>query len=362
MKSNTCFRGYAAKQYGRTIMRQYTLKSKVLAAAAIPLSYVFVDVSTSVVQAAETRVLFVSSAVENPANSTVSLPACRGTSRGRVVWFVVLDASTSAAASQFGLNQSQKLQNARGTVAVQKVQVINGTIDFPASVDFSPQRVVVPGPAGFPPSAAQPGAVGEPGYSPLIEMPDGTILNAPQLANASGQADKIVTLDTVRGRVVYRETEGFANGSKVFYMSTDSSNPVAATLENVTFAPQLDFVPFVGNDETDSARASLAAFVNGQTGATNPQRQGLNSALLDGLDPRNILRWTPNQGRYSPMWDVHLAKWNDIVAASGGNVLQTDFGNVQGLADKLVITAPDGRPFQASGFVVNCPIISQVSQ
>ena len=76
----------------------------------------------------------------------------------------------------------------------------------------------------------------------------------------------------------------------------------------------------------------------------------------------NVLRWTPNQGRYSPMWDVHLAKWNDIIAPLGQNVLQPDFGDFQGLADKLIITAPDGRAFQVSGFVVNCPIISQANQ
>ena len=102
------------------------------------------------------------------------------------------------------------------------------------------------------------------------------------------------------------------------YVSTDASDPVVAALENVTFAPLLNHAPFVGGDGTDSARASLAAFVNGQTGAGNPQRQGLNSALIDGLDPLNLLRWNPSQGRYSPLWDVHPAAWTAPVAALRG--------------------------------------------
>jgi len=342
-------------------MKPLRLEFRMSAMAALALSPLLLGVSVFDAHAQEARTLFVKSAVETEALNVVSLPIHRGLSNGRTVWYVVLDASTDAAAAQFGVNHSQKLANARGTVAVQKVKNTQGMIDFPASVDFSPQRVVQPGPTGFPPAAAQPGAVGEPGYSPLIEMPDGTILNAPQLANDSGRADKIVTLDLKAGIVAYRETEGFSNGKKVFYMSTDSSNPVAATLENVTFAPQLDFLPFVGNDGTDSARATLVAFVNGQTGANNPQRQGLNSALLDGLDPRNVLRWTPNQGRYAPMWDVNLAKWSDAAVAAGQNLLQKDVNTVQGLADHGSITAPDGRPLQASGFIVNCPIISQVN-
>jgi hypothetical protein len=69
-----------------------------------------------------------------------------------------------------------------------------------------------------------------------------------------------------------------------------------------------DAAPFADGDGTDSARASLAAFVNGQTGAGNPERPGLNSAL-DGLDPLNTLAWTQNQGRYRPLWDDHLAMW-----------------------------------------------------
>jgi hypothetical protein len=298
--------------------------------------------------------LFIPSAHENGDN-TVTLPLHRGTSGGRDVWFLVLDASTSEAAKAWGANRSNKVENAGGTAAVQKVTVKGGVIDFPASVDFAPERRVVPGPTGFPPAVAEPGAVGEEGYSPLIELPDGTILNAPQIANDTGQADKVVSLDTAGGSAVYKETDGFARGKPVKYVSTEASLDVAAALEDVTLAPALNAAPFAGGDGTDSARASLAAFVNGATGAGNPERQGLNSALLDGLDPLNILAWTPNQGRYSPLWDVHLAAWAPGVAPTR----QTEFADVEDLAEDGAVTAPDGGPFGPSGFIVDCPIVSE---
>src|SRR3954466_1030022 len=257
---------------------------------------------------------FIPSAHEN-GDGTVTLPLHRGTSGGHDVWFVVLDASTSDGAAAFGANRSNKLANARGTAAVQKVTVNGGVIDFPATVDFAPVRRVAPGPTGFPPAIAEPGAVGEPGYSPLIELPDGTILNAPQIANASGAADKALALDTVHGTVVYKETDGFARGNAVKYVSTDASLDVAAAIEDVTYAPALNAAPFAGGDGTDSARAELDAFVNGATGAPNAQRQGLNSALLGGLDPLNVLAWTPNQGRYSPVGDVPLPAWPENLDA-----------------------------------------------
>jgi hypothetical protein len=226
-------------------------------------------------------------------------------------------------------------------------------------VDFSPTRVVVPGPTGFPPAAANPGAVGEAGYSPLIELSDGTVLDAPQLANDSGRADKIVSIDTVAMTVTYRETNGFARNEPVRYVSTDSSDPGAAAIEDVTYAPNVNAAPFAGGDGTDSARASLAAFVNGQTGAGNRNRQGLNSALLDGLDPLNNLAWNPSQGRYSPLWDVFPAAWTDTAIAAHRNTVQTAFADVAKLAEQGVVTGPDGAPFGAGGFVVVCPIISQ---
>ena len=302
--------------------------------------------------------LFIRSAVEQ-GDGTVTLPLHRGVSRGRTVLYVVLDASTSAAADHYGVNRAEKLANVRGTLAAQKVTISGGMVDFPATVDFSPVRMVVPGPAGFPPDVAEPGAVGEPGYSPLIELPDGSVLNAPQIANDTGEADKIVVLDTIGGSVRYRETDGEQGGRPVRYVSTDASDPAVAALENVTFAPLLNHAPFVGGDGTDSARASLAAFVNGQTGAGNPQRQGLNSALIDGLDPLNVLRWNPSQGRYSPLWDVHPAAWTAAAVASQRNVRQTDFGDLLNLVEKGVITGPGSAPFGPAGFIVDCPIVSR---
>lgn len=302
--------------------------------------------------------LFIESAVENP-DGTATLPLHRGTSQGQTVWYIVLDSSDGNDAANRGVNRSAKLNNARDSMAVQKVTIRNGVIDFPATVDFTPEREVVAGPLGFPPEVAKPSAHGNPGYSPLIQLPNGIILNAPQIANDSGKADKVRNLDTQAGKVTYLETNGFQGGNPVKYLSTDASDPTAAALEDVTFAPSLNAAPFAGGDGTNSARASLAAFVNGQTGVDNPNRQGLNSAILDGEDPLNVLSWNPNQGRYSPLWDVHLAAWSADQLASNLNDRQTNFDDIRNLAQDLLVTGPNGGAFGPAGFIVDCPIVSR---
>jgi hypothetical protein len=308
--------------------------------------------------------LFITSAVEHP-NGTVTLPLHQGLSHGQPVYYVVLDASDGSVAALMGINTSQKLANAAGTQAVEKVTVNrDGTIVFPATVNFNPTLgfTLIPGPTGFPPAAASPPAVGDPGYSPLIEMPDGVVLNAPQVANSTGHANKVVSIDFVNKTVTYKETNGFQGGKALRYVSTDASDPTAATLEHDTYAPELNNAPGLNDDSTASSRASLAAFTNGQTGVNNPNRQGLNSAILDGLDPLNVLRWNPSQGRYSPLWDVHLTQWQVAVAQ---RTVQSDFGTVQGLADHGTVVGfngtPQGTTFAASGFIVVCPIVSQSS-
>ena len=310
--------------------------------------------------------LFVKSAVENP-DGTVTLPLFRGLSHGQTIYYVIIDTSDGNLSQLLGVNTAPKLANFGRPSAVQKVTITNGVIDFPVTVDFSPEHVVsAPGP--FPPAIFHEGATGEPGYTPLALLPDGIVVNAPHVArdqNGDGRidlfseaADKVVSIDTVNMKVVYRETEGVQGGKSVRYASFDSSNQLAAALEDVTYAPALDDAATLDDDSTASSRASLAAFVNGQTGRDNPQRQGLNSAVLGGGDPINVLRWNPSQGRYSPLWDVHLAAWTDQAVAAGTNTRQNDYGTIQGLVDHGFITAPGGSRFAASGFIVNCPIIS----
>lgn len=320
---------------------------------------------------ADGQTLFITSAVENP-DGTATFPLHRGTSHGQNVFYVILDASDGNVAQALGVNNSSKLANARGTAAVQKVTLNNGIVNFPATVDFSPDRILTVTNGAFPPTIAQPGAIGEPGYSPLIQMPNGTILNAPQIArdaNGDGRidllseaADKVTSIDPVNMKVTYRETRGFQGDNPVRYASFDASDPVAATIEDVTFAPALNNAPTLDDDSTGSSRALLIAFINGQTGANNPQRQGLTSAVRGEGDPLNLLRWNPGQGRYSPLWDVHLAEWTAPVVAAGQNLLQTDVGTVEGLISDGFVTGPGGARFGASGFIVNCPIVTLLPQ
>src|SRR5262249_10704409 len=180
------------------------------------------------------RRLFIESAHEN-GDGTVTLPLHRGSSRGRVVWYIPLDASRGDAADRSRINQSQKLGNLRGSSAVQRVTMANGEVEFPASVDFTPVHSITPGPDGFPPASFSVGAIGEEGYSPYIQLPNGDIMNAPIIADETGRADKVVDLDTDHMRVTYQENEARSHGNKVFYVSTDASADVAAALENVTF-------------------------------------------------------------------------------------------------------------------------------
>ncbi len=310
--------------------------------------------------------VFAPSFVEDQATHTVSLPLYPATSGGSPVSYVVTDASTPAAARLLGVNWAPRLANARGTAAVQHATIGLQGLHIPATVDFSPTRVVVPGPTGFAPDQAVPGAVGQPGYSPLIQLPDGTVLNAPQVANNTGHADKLVSTDPVRHRAVYRETDGFYDGHAVHYVSFEASIPLTAALENASLAPALNAAPAddprsTGDVTPAPAREEIGIVTNGQLGADNPQRQGLSSALLDGLDPLNILGEVPENtpsSHYSPLWDANLATWTPKATAAGVNRRVTTFDTLLTLADQGYITAPDGGPFRRSNFLINCPAIS----
>ncbi|TMF30044.1 MAG: hypothetical protein E6I30_13145 [Chloroflexi bacterium] len=110
------------------------------------------------------------------------------------------------------------------------------------------------------------------------------------------------------------------------------------------------------------SRESLIAFTNGQTGVTNPERQGLNAAILDGIPPLNILKEIPEQTSqfdYSPLWDIHLETWTNAAVSAGLNVRQTDFSAAaEQVTSGLATGFRAGAQFGPSGFIVNCPVVS----
>ncbi len=288
------------------------------------------------------------------AGHTVTYPLHEGRGPdGRPSWFIVIEASDSATADAYGVNAVSKLANTAG--GAQRATVKGGLLTFEGGVDFTPVHVVQGSATGFPPLAASPGSIGDAKYSPIVRLPNGAYINAPQVANASGVHDKVVAIDKAAGTVTLALTDGFSRGDAVLYLSTDASAPDVAALEGSTFAPRLAKAPTAGDDSTGSARTALAAFLNGPTGVNNPQRQGVNSALLGQGDPLNILAWKPGQGRYSPLWDVHLSVWADPADARR----ITRFADVEDLADSGEVVGAGGGAWVANDVVVNCPIIAQ---
>ncbi len=308
----------------------------------------------------------------NATTASLTLPLFKGIGPdGSATWYVVTESSDKNDAERRGVNWSPKLAHALNTAAVQKVTVSGGLVTFAGGVDFTPEHIVVAGPNGFPPDTFQAGSKGDTtgNYTPLITTGNGVVLNAPQVANATGLHDKVVSIDFAGRRVSLRMTNGFYHDNRILYISFDASNPLAAALESATFAPNLDAAPGLGsNDKETSARSSIIPIVNGATGATNPQRQGLASAILDKLDPLNITIVHPGGDEYSPLWDVHAAVWTDAAIASGQRVRLTHHDQVADAVQKgLIVSAfngpanPDLGGLRAAGFIVNCPIMAMRS-
>lgn len=287
---------------------------------------------------------FISSAIVSD-DGTVNLPLYRGTSQGRTIFYIITESSSQSLATQLGVNYAPALANARGSGAVQRVSIAsNGQYVFPASVTFNRTRRLDVDAEGLPLSSSTPGAVGETGYSPLIELPDGTILNAPHLIGPTGRAARVISSSSTR--VVMEMSDGFHENQPVRYIVTEASNGPLAALENVTFAPALQSIP-------SNADAGLAAMVAGQTGLTNAQRQGLGAARDDGQDPLNIIEYVPSQSDYSPIWEAEPHRWTPAEVSAGRNTRQRDYDTVEALEAQ-------GRIQEiAVDQYVNCPVITR---
>lgn len=301
---------------------------------------------------------------------TITLPLFKGTHNGDDAWYVVTESSDREDAERRGINWSPKLINAIGTRAVQQVAISGGRIAFKGTVNFAPVRTVVPGPGGFPPVQADPGSIGDEFYTPLITVGDGIVLNAPQIANHTGVHDRVVNIDFERGAVTLRLTAGLYHGKGILYISTDATDPGVAALEEATSAPNMNDAPGLGlNDPSVSARSAIVPFVNGQTGAGHPERQGLQSALLGEGSPLNVTEIHPrNRGSiptYSPLWDVHLAVWTDAAIAAGERRRLDHHQDIAEAVEEGWIVSGGTGPMnpvlgglRAAGIIVNCPIMA----
>ncbi len=313
--------------------------------------------------------LFLRSALAvNTAAATVTLPLHRGVTAGRVVWYVVTESSDPVDAHRRGVNLSTPMARALGTRAVQRAHTVDGIVHFPGTVDFSPTRLVVPGPTGFPPRQFAPGAVGDARYSPLVTLDGRIVLNATHVANSSGHHDSIVSIDHRRRRVTMAMFNGFVDGHRIQYLHQEASAALIAALEASTFTPNLDFTPGYHDDQAPhSAREEIIPILNGPLGVHNPQRQGLQSALHGQGDPLNIATGSPTEATYSPIWDIHPAQWTPAAIRAGHRRrLTRDVEVAAAFRAGQLVSAGTGPPNHDLGGLRSlpgismCPIVLQI--
>jgi hypothetical protein len=324
-------------------------------------------------------------------NHTVTLPLYKGAFGDERVWYVLTDTSDLQEAARLGINWSPKLANGLGTAAVQHATLSpasgSGVLDsrsvvhFQGTVDFSGQRVVIPGPDFFPVLAGtHAGPVGDARYSPLFSFGNGIVYNGEQIANSTGVHPKVLSIDFGHRMATLRMTEGRYLDRQVLYLSTDASDTVVGALENATFAPNLGAAPERGSDfcvnSPNSASEAIIPIVNGQLGVNNPQRQGLQSAVAGQGDPLNIIREEPECSnpadpevcsalQYSPLWDATPVAWTQAAIDSGRRVRIGSHETVEQLFNDgwLVNANPTGPSQQdpeifglrALGVVIDCP-------
>ena len=365
-------------------------------------------------------------------NETVRLPiykgiAYKGTPKQETVWYVLMDASDAGLAHDLGVNYAPKLANLaiNDPAAVQTVRLESpapqqnrfgqAVVDFAGAPDFSPTRIAEPGPNGFPLAKLAPGAMAGPGYSPFIRIAGSDVVySAPIIATGDGPFDVLHhanTGDRVLGVHIapaspagqYSESwadllfvKGFDAGQPIVYISTDAGQPLTAVLERATYVPALDKAAYNGGDDfLGSARERLFGFINGQTGAGNPNAQGFVHLVKDGhaaedasADNTTLIKALRNGGdllnvfgdfptlsdprhaqAYSPLWDAQLGLWNAKAVQQGLNTRQIDEVQVFNLAatrpDLLTGVDPASgqpAPYGSAGVDIDCAVIAFISQ
>ena len=315
---------------------------------------------------------------------TITLPLYKGTLKGtkKNIWYTLTDVSDQGIANELGLNFSAKLGFAENAARTGTLD-LNGNIVFDkGTVDFSPTRNIVPGPAGqeFPPKSFAPGAVGDKNYSPYVTITNAgnVVYNAPMIAfnvdanqinfpngnvDYSKVHDQVVAIDTTNMTVTINLINGFSFGRPVWYISMEASIPLAAAIEHNTYAPLMGSL-LLGNDDSFASpieRIFIATNGPEEGGCDNPLRQGLSADLADGFRPNNTLGGIPTIALdYSPAWDANLYTWTDDAISKGyRGQLREEFQILTFVKDGL-LTGPGGAAFGSAGFSINCPIVQRL--
>jgi len=314
---------------------------------------------------------------------TVTLPLYQGQVKdGRKVWYVLTDTTDQRNAEALGLNFSGKLTYAAvGRAARPATLEKDGTLVFDSgTVDFRPAPKLVPGdgPNAFPPKQAQPGSIGDQNYTPLIRITNAGnhVYNAPiiafdadakQISFPNGNPDyrlvhdKVVKIDPAAMTVTLQMTPGMSFARPIAYISFDANDPVAATLEGSTLAPGLGDIRVGGDDGAFSAVERLFVMANGPMGKGNPQRQGLNSAIVDGNGPLNVFGGVPTIALdYSPLWDLNLGVWTPEAIQRGYRSRVMEEFQILRLAQQGWITGPDRKQYGSTGIIINCPLVMRL--
>ena len=251
---------------------------------------------------------------------TITLPLFKGavqtTSGLKPAWYVILDAGDQGEADRLGVNFSKKLHN--GAAAARPATIrADGTFLFESGlVDFTPNRVVVPGDDDrpFPPRQARPGSVGDDDYSPLVLANNGVIYDAPIVAAAVDEAtinfpaghpnyalvhDQVVAIDPVNRTVTLSLINGYSFGKPVLYISTEASDPTVAAIEGNTFAPRMQRLE-VGID--DIARSAVERILHRHERGI---RGRLRQSAASGSDRRAVGRASAEQHVWRHSHDCH---------------------------------------------------------
>ncbi|WP_233565330.1 MULTISPECIES: hypothetical protein [Aquimarina] len=339
-----------------------------------------------------------------PAGPTARFPMFQGwetlpNGSRRKGYYVITEASDKKMAKKLGVIFSPRMAASIGSGGEQRGYFTRkGRLVFEGSVDFSPKRSLVAGPAsddgllfGFPPAEANPGAIADDKWSSYVVLPSGAVINAQLVANSTGIHDRIPNpngnsiadqddlnnpnLAIDQASVVMQLLDGWQNGKPYyFHIVTDTSDPGPATIELGVFAPRLAQLPTFGLFPGGSM-LPFSPTANGRTTDTDGFGvQGLNTASLSDQqvqDPTNTFPIDPRDTRYAPMWDAHVTEFT--IPENERPILRSFAEVNQLLADGTLIPfRGNANPsplanslsdlLTATGAIINCPVITQPSE